>query len=102
MRRRGLCALGVAAVVVAAVGTGAVAAEPRPRVEPKPACSRPSGVADWYRAPSSVSQLVEQSEAVVKVRVVGDEKLATTSGGNGTSTVFVMGSKARVEDVFKG
>jgi hypothetical protein len=101
MRWRRVRALGLAVAVVAAVGTASSAAEPRPRAATTPKCMYPSGYADWNDAPSSVSDLIEQSVAVVTVLVTGKEK-PVSSQNTGGSTLFLMRSKTHVENVFKG
>jgi hypothetical protein len=70
---------------------------------PTTTCVRSTGDVDRNRVPRSVSDLVEQSDAVVAVRVAGKEKLLSRDGGDrGSSISFLMGSKAHIEDVFKG
>jgi hypothetical protein len=66
-----------------------------------PSCTNASGYADRNRVPRSISDLVEQSDAVVTVRVTGNEK-PVASQIAGASSLSLMRSKARVENVFQG
>ena len=87
--------VGLSTSGIAAPDLGAASAAPTPQ------CEFPSGYAEYNSIPRSVADLIEHSEAVVAVRVTGNEKLVD-SRATGGSTLYVMRSKARVDDVFKG
>jgi hypothetical protein len=64
-------------------------------------CAVASGYADYNRAPRSVSDLVEQSDAVIGLRARGEEKLALQQS-SGSTISFLMRAPVRVEEVVKG
>jgi hypothetical protein len=82
-------------------GLSVVAAAKESSAEATRSCTRSTGDVDRNRAPFSVSELVEQSNAVVAVRVRAKEQLVLQQSSGG-SISFLMRSPVRVDEVVKG